>query len=131
MTYLLDTCALVWRLTDNDRLPKTVQRKVFGSPPPYGVSTISLWELAVKIRKGKLDLKMPLRNWIGRALNTGDFTLFDLTPEILIASQELPGNFHSDPADRMIVATARANGLIVVTCDESIRDYPHVDHIWE
>lgn len=130
MTYLLDTHAWLWRLTDNDRLPKKVRTVVFGSPPPYGVSLISVWELAVKLRKGKLTLQMPLREWIDQAMGTGDFRMLDLDREVLISSQELPGEFHPDPADRMLVATARSKGMTLVTGDELIRKYSHVNQIW-
>jgi PIN domain nuclease of toxin-antitoxin system len=131
MTYLLDTHTWLWRLTNNDLLPKKVRTGVFGSPPPYAVSLISVWELAVKIRKGKLALSMPLRDWIETALMTGDFSLLDIDREILVASQELPGDFHSDPADRIIVATARARGFTLVTCDDLIQKYPHVNQVWD
>lgn len=130
MKYLLDTHVWIWRLENNAALSQRVQRDVFGSPPPYGVSLISIWEMANKVRKRQLQLTMPLREWIKRAMACGDFQLMPLDDEVLISANELPGEFHADPADRMIVATARLHRLILATRDERIHRYPCVQSIW-
>ena len=94
------------------------------------LSVISCWEIAKLVQKGKLKFSIPCREWIDSALQVEGITLHPLTPEVAIESTELPGMFNGDPADQIIVATARTLGLAVLTKDRKILDYPHVPGIW-
>jgi len=76
-----------------------------------------------------LTLPIPLDEWFEQALNYPGVRLLELTPEIVIESTQLPGNFHRDPADQMIVATARIHHCPLLTADEKILNYPHVQAI--
>jgi PIN domain nuclease of toxin-antitoxin system len=78
------------------------------------------------VSKGRLQLSKPVEDWVADALAPPEMRLLDLTREIAVASTKLPGTFHPDPADRMIVATARAWNVGLVTLDGAIRQYPHV-----
>jgi PIN domain nuclease of toxin-antitoxin system len=91
-----------------------------------GVSIISCWEVAKKVEIGKLELDRPVAEWIETALTYEGFRLLDLSPAIVVESTQLPQPFHRDPADQMIVATARVLGLPLVTSDQRLIDYPHV-----
>lgn len=94
-----------------------------------GVSAISCWEIAKLVEYGRLELPVSLDEWFDQALDYPGVQLLALTPEIAIESARLPGEFHRDPADQLIVATARVYGCPLVTSDEKIVNYPHVTTI--
>ena len=73
---------------------------------------------------------MPLSKWLAYALNETGLGVIEILPEIAIDACSLPGSFHKDPADRLIVATARVNNFKLLTKDRKILEYPHVDAIW-
>ena len=91
-----------------------------------GISAISCWEVAKLVEKGRLVLPRSIANWMQNALAYPGITLLELTPEIAVESTSLPGSFHKDPADQIIVATARIHDCLLVTADQEILDYPHV-----
>ena len=91
-----------------------------------GVSAISCWEVAKLVELGRVALSCSLEEWLDQALSYPGVQLIALTPEIAIESTRLPGDFHRDPADQIIVATARVYGCSLVTSDEKILKYPHV-----
>jgi PIN domain nuclease of toxin-antitoxin system len=90
------------------------------------VSIISCWEVAKLIEKKRLSFPIPTEDWIRQALVYPGIQLLDLTPRIAIESTQLPDNFHKDPADQIIVATARILDIPLVTYDIEIRGYSHV-----
>lgn len=93
------------------------------------VSAISCWEVAEKVESGKLDLDLdrPVANWMERALGYPGIRLIQLSPAILVDSTQLPLPFHRDPADQMLVATSRVEHIPLLTADERIKAYPHVE----
>ena len=93
------------------------------------LSAISVWELGLLASKGRLDLDLPCEQWVQRALSTPGLSLAPLTPEIALASSFLPEPFHGDPADRIIVATARSLGARLVTRDSRILEYSRKRHV--
>jgi PIN domain nuclease of toxin-antitoxin system len=94
------------------------------------VSIMSAWEIAKLVQKGKLAFSVSCREWIDGAVRADGVVMHPLDPDICVESTELPGAFHGDPADQLIVATARLLGAPVVTADQKIRTYPHVPTIW-
>jgi len=90
------------------------------------MSVISCWEVAKFIGLGRLQFSISVEDWIEAVLNYPNIRLLDLTPEIAVESTKLPGGFHKDPADQIIVATARIYNVPIVTMDDKIRNYPHV-----
>jgi PIN domain nuclease of toxin-antitoxin system len=130
--YLLDTHALVWALDDPDQLPARCRRLLSeGANLPLGLAAISLWEIAAKSASGKLVLGRPLADWISAAVRPPFVSVIPLDERVAVESSQLPNPFHRDPADRMIVATARIHGLTLLTKDQAIRDYAHVRTMWE
>ena len=128
MRIVLDTHAWIWWVTDDRRLSRRAAGAI-GEAQRDGeltLSTISIWEVAKKIEKKQLVLDRPVREWIDQATNRPGLTLTELTPAILIDSCDLPQPFHGDPADQMIVATARVLNAPLVTVDAKILAYPHV-----
>ena len=132
MPTLLDTHAWVWWVTDDRRLSRPARRAAqrAAASAHLLLSLISLWEVAKKVEKGQLVLDRPLSDWLDSAVNRPGVQLVELSRTILVESCGLPQPFHGDPADQMIVATARDRDAIVVTKDRQIRTYAHVRSVW-
>lgn len=127
---VLDTHVWVWWVHGDARL-KPSQASVIGEAETdvIGVSSISCWEIAKLVERGRLVLPRSLEQWFVAALSYPGISLFDLSPEIAITSTRLPGNFHRDPADQLIVATALVYGCPIVTSDQKIISYEHVETV--
>jgi PIN domain nuclease of toxin-antitoxin system len=93
------------------------------------LSVISVWELGLLEAKGRIHLDRPCEEWVREALATPGLSVAPLTPEIAIACSRLPEPFHGDPADRIIVATARNLGVQLVTRDKKILEYSRQRHV--
>ena len=94
------------------------------------LSAISVWEVAVKVQSGKLAIPMDINRWYELARSYPSTVIEPLSPLDAIASTQLPGNFHKDPADRIIVSLARRLTVPLLTCDRKILDYEHVVTVW-
>ena len=84
------------------------------------ISVISIWEIALLVRKGRLDLPFGVERWVERALQLPGIQLLPFTPQIAIESVNLPDSLNKDPSDRILVATARVEGLILMTRDKDV-----------
>lgn len=124
---VLDTHIWIWWVHDDPRLPQAVgdylQRE---EAQGLGVSSISCWEVAMLHARGRLQLPLPCLDWLLAALGTRVIQLLQIEPAVAVDSANLPGQFHRDPADQIIVATARVLQCSLVTLDARIRAYPHV-----
>jgi PIN domain nuclease of toxin-antitoxin system len=129
---VLDTCAWLWMCSAPQKLSRPAREAIGRERGRSGlvVSVMSTWEIAKLVQKRKLTFAIPCREWIEGAVRTDGVTLHPLTPDICIESTELPGVFHGDPADQLIVATARLLGAPIVTGDRKILSYPHVATLW-
>jgi PIN domain nuclease of toxin-antitoxin system len=124
---VLDTHIWVWWTHSPERLTQAQRELVAESENDLiGVSAISCWEIAKLVERGRLELPVALEDWFDQALNYPGVLLLALSPEIAIESTRLPGVFHHDPADQIIVATARVYDCTLVTGDEKILTYEHV-----
>lgn len=124
---VLDTHIWVWWVHGDERLTQPQAETITANEADLiGVSAISCWEIAKLIEYGRLELSYPLEEWFEQALKYPGVQLLALTPEIVTESTRLPGEFHRDPADQIIVATARIYGCPLVTSDDRILDYSHV-----
>jgi PIN domain nuclease of toxin-antitoxin system len=124
---LLDTHVWVWWVHGDERLTPTQLELIQSNEEGIiGVSSISLWEIAKLVELGRLELPISLEKWFAQALTYPGIELIELTPAIAIESTRLPGEFHRDPADQLIVATARIMKCKLVTSDERILNYSHV-----
>ncbi|HEY6895657.1 MAG TPA: type II toxin-antitoxin system VapC family toxin [Rhodocyclaceae bacterium] len=128
---MLDTHALVWLLAGNQRLGakarKTIQKAARDND--LFVSAISPWEIAVLVSKGRLVLDRDVGEWVQTALALPGIRLEPLSPEVAVASTRLPGQLHSDPADRIIAATARHLGAALITADSQLLGYGAAGHL--
>jgi len=132
MPIVLDTHAWIWWVAEDPRLSRRAARAIQHSAADSDVtiSAISIWEVAKKVEKKQLVLDRPVRDWIARATSAKGLFVTELTSAILVESCELPQPFHGDPADQMIVASARQYQATLVTKDRHIRSYPHVKTVW-
>jgi PIN domain nuclease of toxin-antitoxin system len=124
---VLDTHIWVWWVHGDERLTSRqlefIQEHEGGE---IGISAISLWEIAKLVENGKLELPVSLEKWFTQALSYPGVQIIELTPAIATESTRLPGEFHKDPADQIIVATARIMKCKLVTSDERLLNYSHV-----
>ena len=129
---VLDTHVWVWWVGGDSRLMPWMQDLVRDNEPTgLGVSIISCWEVAKKVEIGKLALDRPVDEWIDGALAYPGVRLLDLTVPIIVESTRLPRPFHRDPADQLIVATARTLGAPLATLDSQLIAYHHVQTLTE
>lgn len=127
---ILDTHIWVWWVNESPDLPTKYKPLLEESASEgIGVSIISCWEVAKLVERGRLTLSIGIGEWIDAALSYPGVQLLPLTPQIVIESTQLPGSFHRDPADQMIVATARIFDAPLVSVDQLIVAYPDVKHL--
>lgn len=124
MIVLLDTYILIWWLQDPGLLSAAQRRIVDGATAesPLRVSDISLWEIATLHSLGRIRLAIPLREWLEKAVAPPLVRRHGISPAIATEVARLPDSFHRDPADRILVATARTLGATLLTHDRRIRD---------
>ena len=124
---VLDTHVWVWWVQGEPRLTRAATERIEREEPSgIGVSAISCWEIAKLVEHGRLELPLPVEDWLTTALAYPGMTLLPISPRIAVESTQLPGEFHNDPADQLIVATARVLNCVLVTADSKIRRYSHV-----
>ena len=124
---LLDTHIWFWWVRNDPALTARQLAPILAHQAAgLGVSVMSVLELARLERAGRINVFRPIEDWVRDALAYPGVRLIDLTPEIAIASTRLPGAFHKDPADRVLVATARILNVPFLTADAPILAYPHV-----
>lgn len=127
---VLDTHVWIWWVHGGEQLTQNQIRAIqINEDDVIGVSAITCWEVAKLVELGRLELSTPVEKWVEQALNYPGIQLLDLSPEIAIESTRLPGEFHRDPADQIIVATARIYNCPLVTSDERIIGYSHIKTI--
>ena len=130
---LLDTHVWIWLAAGIPEKLRPDTRKLLqqaSGSSPLMVSIISVWEVALLESKKRLRLPMSVTEWVERALDRQDIRLIGLEhPRTVIDSCRLPGDFHPDPADRLLVATARRENAVLVTHDRKILDYGASGHV--
>lgn len=128
---LLDTCAAIW-FAEGRRF-RTESMEVFeqglAGRIQVFVSPITAWEMGLLVSRGRYNMAVDVPRWFDLLLEHGKFRLADMSPNILAKSAFLPGSINSDPADRIIVATAREHGCAVMTSDRNILDYAKQGHV--
>lgn len=122
---LLDTHTWIWLFNGSTELSKDAieQIDLAANRGKVFISAISIWELSMLVAENRVNLSQPIHQWVQDSLSQPGVNLSPLLAEIAIESSFLPGEFHGDPADRIIVATARINNFILLTRDKKILKY--------
>jgi len=127
---VLDTHVLLWAIADSKKLSRAADAAIRRSRQVDGlaISAISLWELAFLVSRGRIRSYGTVESSVNRLIE--GVTIKPITPEIATLAAQFPDDYPRDPADRLIGATARAEGLALVTRDEGIRKSPLLKTIW-
>lgn len=128
---VLDTHVLIWALDDDARLGGQARAVLARASEAGGVfvSAITPWEIALLVHKGRLALADDVGAWLETVLALPALRLAALEPAIAVDSVRLPGTLHADPADRIIIATARHLGSPLLTADRALLDYGDAGHV--
>lgn len=130
---VIDTHVLVWWAGSTGDLSAKARRAIERTLKDQGeviISSISAWEIAMLVQKGRLLMSMEVERWLDEVAAIDGVRFHPVDNEVAVKSASLPGELHNDPADRMIVATARKLAVPLVTADEKILNYDHVQTIW-
>jgi PIN domain nuclease of toxin-antitoxin system len=130
MSLLLDTHAALW-LSQGIELTPAVEQRITTERNQDGVylSAVTVWEVGNLVRRGRIALGVTLTEWVNSFVDLGGFQTVDLLLDIVIRAANLPGNFHEDPADRFLVATAHYLNAPIVTRDARILEYARAGHL--
>ncbi|HZR80854.1 MAG TPA: type II toxin-antitoxin system VapC family toxin [Candidatus Binatia bacterium] len=123
MNLLLDTHVWIWSQEDPDRLGAQARRLLLDGDNQNHVCTVSTLELARLCAIGAVEPGIALREWVGRALRALQARTIEVSHDVALEAYSLPGPFHKDPADRLLVAASRCHALTIVTADERILSY--------
>ncbi len=127
---VIDTHILIWAMHDDPRL-STRARELIDETTARSrilISAITPWEVAMLAEKGRIALGDDVGRWLATALALPGLQLVPIEPQIAVDSVRLPGEFHADPADRIIVATARFHRIPLLTADQAILRYGDKGH---
>ena len=130
---VLDTHVLVWWVNGGRKLTVSAKKAIKQELSDAGeilISSITAWEVAMLVDKERLSLAMNIDDWFAVVGRIEGVRFVPLDNELAIQSVTLPGEFHKDPADRMITAPARRHSIPLITADAKIRGYRHVKTIW-
>jgi PIN domain nuclease of toxin-antitoxin system len=127
--YLLDTSAFIWWLSDHQRLSVEARRVILDGANPIWLSVASIWEMAIKVSLGKLRVPGNLDDLVETQTRTNGLQILDIRARHASATMGLPP-IHNDPFDRMLIAQAQSEDLILLTPDENIARYPGVKVLW-
>lgn len=131
---VLDTHAVLWWVNGDPQLSSNAQaaieQELRGDGGVILISAITAWEIALLLEKGRITLSMGIDDWLDTVEEIEGVRIVPVDMATAVESTRLPGEFHKDPADRMIVALARHFNAVLVTADEKINDYRHVKTVW-
>jgi PIN domain nuclease of toxin-antitoxin system len=129
MTYLLDTCAILHLSKEPHRLSNIAKVEATNPDNAMCCSVVSVGELACLQERKKIDLPDHWRSWFRWIVQENGWTVLPVTQSVMEEAYSLPGDFHRDPVDRILVATARLHRMTLITTDGLILDYPHVESL--
>ena len=128
MKYLLDTAVVIHNLIAKSRLNRPALQLLADDSAELYLSAASSWEITIKFGTGKLKLPHPPSEFVVRAIQLMSLQPLDITHSHVAALEKLP-NYHRDPFDRMLIAQAQAEGLVLLTADRNLEKY-QVETLW-
>jgi len=129
MPYLLDTCTFFWLSSEPERLSERARAAIEENPGDLFVSAISAFEFGIKERKGKFHFPLETEEWFRSLLKELGITQVPINFQIATQSTQLP-SIHTDPCDRIIIATAKEYKMQILTPDKLIHQYPEARCVW-
>ncbi|MEM7534048.1 MAG: type II toxin-antitoxin system VapC family toxin [Chloroflexota bacterium] len=128
---VFDTHTWWWAISDQASLSTKARQLIADTPSgQHCIASISIWEFSMMAKRDRIRLHTTPEEWLRIAIEDANIQVLPLSPEIALESCNLPGEFHKDPADQIIVATARIYNVPLVTKDGKIRKYEHVKTVW-
>ncbi|MBI2029156.1 type II toxin-antitoxin system VapC family toxin [Candidatus Gottesmanbacteria bacterium] len=130
---LLDTHVLIWYVNSPDKLSEKSSKKInleIKNKNDILISSITVWEIYMLVKKGRLKLSLDVDTWIEKVEKLSFLQFVPVNNKIAAKSVILPGSFHKDPADRIIVSTALQNGATLITSDRRILKYSPLQSLW-
>jgi PIN domain nuclease of toxin-antitoxin system len=130
VTPLLDTHVLVWLALEPKRLSRRARRAIERASDGLAIASITLWEIAALVARGRLSVHGTVTNWTSELLARTGVAVLELTPAIAELSTAFGPDYSSDPADQIIGATARNHGMPIVTADTRLLNCPLLECVW-
>jgi PIN domain nuclease of toxin-antitoxin system len=130
MNLLLDTCCIIWAVSEPSAISKTARALLTASESEIYVSVISVAELACAVERKRITMDRHWKKWFRYYVDLNGWKVENISLEIMEEAYSLPDTFHADPADRIITATARLKNYTILTADQKILSYPHVNTAW-
>lgn len=129
---VLDTHVLVWFVSSPDKLSRNAQKRIKEEIKKNEIliSSISVWEIFMLIKKGRIKFSMHPESWLEKVESLPFIQFIPVDNQIASQSVNLPEPLHNDPADRIIIATALSHGAILITSDRRILNYSHASSLW-
>jgi PIN domain nuclease of toxin-antitoxin system len=130
---VLDTHVLLWWVSDKQKLSKKALSLISREAKHPGqvlISSISTWEIAMLVNRSRLSLKIEVSDFVDQIERLPAVQFVPVNNRVVMASVGLAEPLHKDPADRIIIATAKVNNCQLVTADEKILAYDQVDTVW-
>ncbi len=130
MKYLLDTCAILWAISNPEELSKKAQNILLNQNNELLISPMSCAEIACLVERKKIKLDRHWKIWFRHFIGLNGWQTIPIDLPIIEEAYSLPESFHRDPVDRILVATSRLFQAPLITADKKILDYPHVFSEW-
>lgn len=122
MRFLLDTHIFLWWVLDNPKLDERIRDFISDTEDPLFLSAASAWEMVIKSQIGKLELSEPVVEFIQKQLAANNIQSLDITTEHALSVFTLP-MLHKDPFDRLLIAQAKVEHMVIITDDQLVKRY--------
>ena len=127
---IIDTHILIWWVSNPEKLSQRTRKHLSNLKESVLVSSISVWEIYMLVKKRRLKLTMDVDSWLEKIESLPFIRFVPVDNRVAAKSVMLAGRLHNDPADRMIIATALIHGAVLMTSDRKIRRYSYVKSVW-
>ena len=130
MKLVLDTCTILWAVSDPQKISARARKLIEDEAAEILVTPMSCAEIACLVERKKIQLDRHWKFWFRHFIEQNGWEVIPVDLPIIEESYSLPGDFHRDPVDRVLVATTRLFDASILTADEKILNYPHVRSVW-